>query len=376
MLVSVAALYAPVASAEHFLEQSEDPYKVQFISGNLTASVTKNWPRVDFQHSQNLLSPMFEISIPRLFLFNDTNGDGVFSLSEALYTGLMSDDYVEWTVSAIAFEHSEEAGEYAVTTMSGPISLYKGLVNQTGDEPAVRDWATMTFSFIITENPVKRSNSLGDYVVAGKTDLRITMALSVSKDVGVKGLALEQALKAGGSVYRLLIREQSARSEGAVLTPVSIRDDDRWRGLNYTNRIHQARLPTQDIDFVNEHGLVQAYYRYSSVPATDDAGYSRGVTLNSSYYTTGTSLMLYSVYDMESSADNLTHEMSIGLDMAGFVRVRDWAMQNLPVLTLVVGGLVALTLVSAHGWRRKRRMAAEDGKSLGIEQREIGPETK
>ncbi len=360
-LVSAGVLWPQRASGDHFLQESEDPYKVQFISGNLTAAVTKNWPRVDFQHTDNLLSPMFEISIPRLFLFNDTNGDGVFSLSEAQYSGLLEDSYVTWNVSTIEFGRSAEAGEYATTSMSGWVSLYNGLVDQTLGQPAVKNWGLLRFSFIITENPVTYSNSFGQYAVNAKTDLRIVMELTVSHQIGANFLAIEQQLLAGGSVYRFLIREQSSKSEGTVLTPVSSRNDERSLGLNYTHRILQTRLPTQDIDFVNDKGLVQAYYRYSSEPTTNDSGSPRPASLNSSYHTTGTSMMVYPSYHLGNRTDNITHDMSIGLDMQGFVRVRDWAMRNLPILGAVVGGIAVMAVLSVHVWRRKKRMAAENG---------------
>ncbi len=364
-LVSVAALQAvPRASGGHFLEQIEDPYKVQFISGNLTAAVTKTWPRVDFQHSDNLLSPMFEISMPRLFLFNDTNGDGAFSLSEAQYTGLMDDMYVKWNVSAIRFEQSAQAGEFATTSMSGWVSLYKGLTNQSSNAPAVRDWARLTFTFTIFEKNVTFSNSLGPYSVKGKTDLVIGMDFAVAKHVNANLLALEQQLQAGGSVNNFLVRERSANSNSTELTSVSSRNDERPLGLNYTHKILQTGLPTQDIDFANDRGTVQAYYRQNSEPTSNDSGTPMSVSMNSSYYTTGTSMMLYSVFGFGNRTDNLSHEMSIGLDMKGFVRVRDWAMRNLPVLAIVIGGLVVLGVVSAHAWRRKQRMTAERAKEI------------
>jgi len=82
--------------------------------------------------------------------------------------------------------------------MSGPVSLYKGLVNQTGDEPSVSNWANMKFSFIITEKTVSHSNSLGQYVVgSSKTDLRITMELSISKHVNATGSGARAGIAGG-----------------------------------------------------------------------------------------------------------------------------------------------------------------------------------
>lgn len=373
MLVSVTALAVLGAQSERFLDWSEDNFKVQFISGNLTASITRDWPRVDFQHSANLFAPMFEIGMNRMFLFNDTNGDGVFSRSEAIYTSLLDSSKVGWNMSSIDFEPADSGGEFAAVSMSATTSLYEGYVNQTIEKPDISDWANITFRFIISEAPVTFTNSLGEYIVAGKTDLQIRMTVEVLKKVDASGLALEQVLQAGGSVYLFLLRERASKSDATVLTPVSARVDERGQGLTFTHRLQQTSLPTQDIEFAKDDGTVQAYYRFSSEPTTEVNGTARAVSLNSSYYTTGTGLVLCPAYSLSNQTDNLVHDMSIGLDMSGFVRVRDWAAKNLPVLAIVCGGLVALTGTSVHLWKRKRRMLLENGEDTKTEIEKSGP---
>ena len=364
LMVSVTTLVVLGAPSEHFLEYSEDNFKAQFISGNLTASVTDDWPRVDFQHSENLLAPMFEIGVTRLFLFNDTNGDSVFSRSEAVYTGFLDADYVEWNKTAITFGTRGDGSECASVSMSTTVSLYSGYVDDSEDGPDVPDWANLTFRFMICENSVQYSNSLGQYVVAGKTDLHIQMSIEILKQTGVSRLALEQILLAGGSVHLFLLKERAAKSDASVLTSVSCRDDERGKGLNFTNRMHQTSLPTQDVDFSKADGVVQAYYRFSSEPTTSVDGVLRPVGLNASYYTTGTSLVLCPSYSMDNQTDDLVHDMSIGLEMSGFARVRDWVAENLPVLAIISGGLIVLAVASIQVWRRKHRRTLEDSQNL------------
>jgi hypothetical protein len=363
MLVSVTALVALGDPPEHFLEYSEDNFKTQFISGNLTASMPRDWPRVDFQHSENLFAPMFEIGMTRMFLFNDTNGDEVFSRSEAAYTGFLDSEYVEWNMTAVKFSQSG-TGESAEVSMSTMVSLYRGYVDDTEDDPAITDWANITFRFLVSEHSVTHMNSLGRYVVAGKTDLQIRMSIEVQKKVNTTRLALEQVLLGGGSVHHFILKEGASNSTAAVLTPVSYRSDERGQGLSFTHRFHQTSLPTQDVDFAKADGVVQAYYRFSSEPTTELQGDVRPVGLNSSYYSTGASLVVCPSYTMGNESDNLAHEMSIGLEMSGFVRVRDWVAANLPLLAIVGGGLVALTFASVHLWRGKRRRLLEDREDM------------
>ena len=367
MLLSVSATAALGKPTEHFLEYSEDNFKVQFISGNLTASVTRDWPRVDFQHSANLLAPMFEIGMNRMFLFNDTNGDGVFSRSETTYTILMESGYVHWNMTGIEFSESVHGDETASFVMSTTVSLYRGYVNQTVESPDVPGWANVTFEFSISEIPVVRANSRGQYTVEGKTDMEIQMNIKLLRHVNASGLALEQALQAGGSVYLFELTERDKDPSETSVKTVSARVDERGEGLNFAHRFEQTSRSTQHIDFSREDGRAQAHYDYSSEPTTAVGDTKEPVALNCSYYTTGTSLVLLPSYTLGNQTDNIAHDMSIGLDMGGFVRVRDWAAKNLPLLAVITGGLVVLGVASVHLWRRKRRMSSENGHDSGTE---------
>jgi len=365
MLASVAVLAAlGEPQNEAFLDYSEDNFKVQFISGNLTASVTRDWPRVDFQHSDNLLSPMFEVSMTRAFLYNDTNGDGVFSRSEAQYTALLGSSNVRWNMSAVELGHSEGIA-YASVTMWSEVSLWKGYVEQATEAAAVQDWANMTFRFSIYEAPIAYANSFGQYVVAGKTDMHITMSIDILKKIGSSSVALEEMLQAGGSIYLFLVKEKSAVTNETVTNTASARVDERVNGMNYTNAMRQTASPSQDIEFATDEGTVQAYYRFGSEPTIDASGNQSPLGLNCSYYTTGTAFILNPSYAIGNDTTGIVHEKSIGLQMSGFVRVRDWAVQNLPVLAVVTGGIVVLAVLSVHVWRRKRRMLLENGNEIG-----------
>src|SRR5512137_1518757 len=146
MLLSIQAGQV-LAKEEHFLDYSEDNFKVVFISGNLTAAVTHDWPRVVFEHTTDPFSPTFEVGLPRLFLYNDSNDDGYFSISEVTYVSYMDENHVNWNVSPVEFLNDSVSGEYAEFRMNTTLALYKGLDNNT---IALADWANVTFWFKIS----------------------------------------------------------------------------------------------------------------------------------------------------------------------------------------------------------------------------------
>lgn len=134
--------------------------------------------------------------------------------------------------------------------------------------------------------------------------------------------------------------------------------------MNFTHVLRQTATPTQDASFSKEDGTVQAHYRYSSEPTTDSGGAERPLGLNSSYYTTGTSLVLLPSYTLDNGTDEIAHEMVVGLDESGFVGVKDWALQNL-VLLITTAGIVAALVAGSVYYVRRRRKSSEGMKGTG-----------
>ncbi len=324
---------------EHFLDYSEDNFKVVFISGNFTAAVTHDWPMVVFQHTTNLFAPTFEVGLPAFYLFNDTNGDGVFSRSEAAYISYMDAHHnVTWNNSGVAFMNATAPGEYAEVVKNATLSLYA-----TPDdlEAAVVGWANVTFRFTITENAVQYANSHGTYAVRGKTELRMSFLLEILKPVNQTFMALEQLLKGGGSNYMFLIQEDSG-GDAPNTTWVSSREDDTVYGENFTRRLNQTDLPCQQIEFAKDDGTVQAFYNYSSEPLSGTFRQQLHTPMNSSFYTTGSGMILHTAYALTNDTKNVAHESSLGIDEAGFVsRVRDWFEKNLPLILVFSGSVAA-----------------------------------
>jgi hypothetical protein len=325
---------------QHFLEVTDYSFGVVFISGNLTATVTHDLPQVVFKHSTDPIAPSFTIRLPFLYLYNDTNNDGIFSRSEAVYTASLDSHYnVVWNATTVEFATGPVSGEYAQLRMSATLSLY----DQPADSvPAIDDWANITFWFQITENPVTYSNVYGSYNVAGRTEMRMNFTLDILKKLNFSGLAVEHLLKAGGSTSMFQLRETS-NADGWAMTTVSSRVDEGQYGLNVTHRLNQTSLPAQEINFAQDDGTVQAFYRYNSEPLVRIAGDSQPVVMNSSYYTTGTGMMLYVCYAFSNATTSLSHDSSLGIDERGFVgRVRDWLRENLPMIMVVSGSIVAV----------------------------------
>lgn len=359
-LALVACSGSASSSQGHFLDFSEDNFKVVFISGNLTVAFTRDWPRAVFEHSTDLLTPTFEIGFSALYLFNDTNGDGVFARSEAVYVSYLDAHHnVSWNQSGVEFRNDTVGGEVASFGMHATLSLYAGL---QAIEPAIVGWANMTMNFTISEKDMVFENSFGRFVVKGRTEVRSQVRLDILVPVDQAAVALEQRLSGGGSTYMLLLKERSAGGTPET-TWVSGRDDETVFGDNFTHRLRQTDLPCQTIEFAKPDGTVQAFYNYSSEPLVVRSSRSVPVPMNSSYYTTGSGMVLHTVYALTNETTTIEHESSMGILESGFgSEVRDWFEENLAVLFVVPGVLVAtaaiVTMVLVRRMRRESRKAA------------------
>lgn len=343
---------------EHFLDYSEDNYKTVFISGNLTATITRDFPRVIFQHSTDPFAPTFTVGLPCMYLYNDTNGDGLFSLTEVTYAGYMDWNHVIWNVTSVEFGDDLAAGEYAHFRMRATLSLYEGLENQIVYEP---DWANITFSFRINENTTSHDNSYGSYVVRGRTEVTANFSLEVRKHMNASGIVLEQFLQGGGSTYMFLLRETANSTFPSDYTEVSGRVDETVHGLNVTHRFQMPQLAEQEIFFSKEDRTIQAYYHFSSEPMSNRSEDAAGIRMNSSYYTDGAGgLILHTAYSVNNSTDWIVHEASIGIVESGFVvRVRDWFWDNLQTIIVTTGVSIVVVVLLIYLLLRLKEMRPE-----------------
>jgi len=366
VLMSFALAY-PSGSASQddpFLEFFEDNYKVSFVSENLTAAATYAWPRVVFFHTTDLLSPNFEVGFPIFHPFNDTNGDGVFSKSEALYYGYLDAHHnVTWTLRPTVIDEYSDGSEYALYTMNASISLYSG-----PDEvfPEIEGWANVTFNFVISETPRLSQNSLGSYFVDGKIAMRVNFTLDIDKHINATGLAMEHFLKGGGSTFMFVLKEDTPLGIG--FTNVSSREDETVNGLEFTHVMNQTSLPYQQVQFAKEDGTVQAYFHYDSDPDTVVGGALQEARMNSSYYTTGDGLILHTAFSFSNETDSLSYESHLGLDESGFTSsVEDWLERNLPLILVIAGSIITITacimflvLLKRHRSEAAKKPSAEE----------------
>jgi len=355
LLVSCVALPS-FADEEHFLDYSEDNFKAAFISGNFTAAVTHDYPRVVFQHSTDPFSPTFEVGYPRVYLFNDSNTDGMFSESEIEYVSYLDENHVYWNVTPVEFLNDTEAGEYAHFRMNATLDLYLGLDNET---VSIQEWANVTFWFRISEKNVTRSNSLGSYVIKGGTDLTLNFTLDIRKSINSTGVVFEQLLQGGGSAYMFILKQLD--SEASVIDKtISSRFDERVNGTDFTNDFLAPSLAQQEIDFAKEDGLVKAYYRWDSLPAMSTDGDELDAPISCSYYTTGTGMILHSAYMVSNSTGSLFQDASLGINESAFTaKITDWIKENAVAITLVTATIVGIIAGVGFLMRYRRRRKAE-----------------
>lgn len=360
LLLSLSLLLS--GAPKHFLDYSEDNYKIAFVSDNFTAAVTRDMPRVVFGHAHPVLSPDFVVSSQKLYVFNDTNWDGVFSRSEAIYTSYLDSHHVTWNMSTVEFGNDSDGNEYAQVWMRTNASLY-AVIDGVSDSPVISDWAVVTFSYRISERATNHSNALGTYVVSGKTEMTMSFAITLLKHIDADGIVLEMYVQGGGSTNMLLLREATGAAAGQ-LTNVSSSLDESVLGTNLTHRFMQTDRPLQDIYIAKEDGIVQAFYHFSSAPM-NGSGESAGVVrMNSSYYTDGAGMILHQAFFIASGTDALSLESSLGIDERGFnVSVKDWFQDNLPMLMVVCGTIAAAILLTAFAIMYRRYRKSQSGDS-------------
>ena len=360
LLLSLSLLLS--GAPKHFLDYSEDNYKIAFVSGNFTAAVTRDMPRVVFGHAHPVLSPEFVVSSQKLYVFNDTNGDGVFSRSEAIYISYLDSHHVTWNMSTVEFGNDSDGNEYVQIWMRTKASLY-AVIDDVSDSPVIRDWAVVTFSYRISERATNHSNVLGTYVVSGKTEMTMSFTITLLKHIDADGIVLEMYVQGGGSTNMLLLREATGAAAGQ-LTNVSSSLDESVLGTNLTHRFMQTDSPLQDIYMAKEDGIVQAFYHFSSAPM-NGSGESAGVVrTNSSYYTDGAGMILHQAFFIANGTDALSLESSLGIDEHGFnVSVKDWFQDNLPMLMVVCGTIAAAILLPAFAIMYRRYRKSQSGDS-------------
>jgi len=337
---------------EPFISHTVDDYKTAFISANLTAAVTHDWPRVAFYHTEDIFSPTFEIGMPVIYLFNDTDGDGMFVRSEMTYLAYLDAHHnVTWNISDVVMDVGPSEGQYAVLSRWAYIALFE---DREDIEPVIDRWARVHFSFKIAENPVTYQNVLGSYVVSGKVDMRMNLTLEILSPVNSSGIVVEQSLKGGMNTNTFLLTEELGL-DYLVQTQAPARIDETENGEDFAHRFDLSGLPNQRIDFAKEDGTVQAHYKISSVPLLSQGESRVRAPMNCSYYTTGTGLVLHTALLISNATGNITHDMSLGIDEAGFYTgVRDWLTENLPSIMVVTGTVAALICVALFILIRRR----------------------
>lgn len=358
-LASAVILLAPAASEaaeEYVLSISPYNYGVVFISGNLTATATYDWPRVVFQHSYEYFWPVFEVGFPRIFLFNDTDADGRYDANETLCKGYLDKYHTTWSIVEPVVAVDPALGQYAEFGMRSTISLYDDPGNMTA---VVNDWGNITFWFRVVENGEVFGNSAGYFVVQGKIEMRLNVTIEILNKTLCSGLAMEQVLKGGGTTEMFILRELNSTGQ-ENLTMVSSRVDETVEGLNVTHDLKETLQPRQEARFAKDDWVARAFYFWNSeVNLTEADGLQHCKPVNSTYYTTGTGLLLQSFYPCCDNTTVLTTDMSLGLfDQVNETTATDWIKENLAVLSVAAVSVALVVILSAVTIRRRRRARA------------------
>ena len=359
----VCSCLSPVAAGEdddgYAMFVSVDETKVSIISGNLTVAVTRDWPRLVFWHSVDPFSPTFEVGFPKMYLFNDTDGDGRFCRAEAVYTIFLDSNHVEWNLSSVQSDFDDDMGEFVMFSMRARADAYSSAIEES---LAVESWANVTFWFCIAEGATTYENPAGAHSLSGKTDAFVNMTVEVTNRTEFQSLAVERFLQGGGSTDEFHILEDGP--EGGVSAVLSGRVDESVGDEDFMRPLNGTDSPTQCVEFAKDDGAVQAFYRWGS-EAADRSGLVPGIHMNSTCFTTGVGLMLHSSLPLENGTVSFSHDSSIGIQEEGFVgAMTDWVKENVLAVAVVAAATAAVAVVVLHIALRRRRLqgrSREDG---------------
>ena len=352
--LALTLLHQVAAAEDYVLYAGQDATKVTIESANLTAAIPFEWPRIIFHHTVDPFSPTFDVGVPRLYLYNDTDGDGWFCRAEAVAVVPMDSNHVTWNVTSIEQGYSSELGQYARFSMNGNVSAYALDENGT---LMVSDFATVSSSFLIAEFSTRQENSDGPYTVMGRDEIVCSISLKMVRGFNATGLVVDQSLQGGGTTSMFLIKESDDFGEEAY-TEVSGREDETELGEDFAHVLMATPEPRQEFSFSKEDGTVQASYFLSSVAVLGDGNETR---TKSTYYSTGSGLVVDTVLPLlNESTSPLMFNISALLDEGGFVgSVKDWGELYLPYFLAFVAAVASLLLVMWHMRMRRKRLELE-----------------
>lgn len=331
---------------------SVDETKVSLISGNLSVAVTRAWPRVVFWHTFDPFSPTFDVGFPKLYLFNDTDGDGRFAPEEAEYTVYLDSMRVDWDLSPVESDFAPGSGEFAAFHMRALADAYDG---SSDSVPAIESWANVSFSFHLAENDTVVETAGRPYPISGRTELRVDMALEVVNGTDCTSLAIERFLQGGGTTDMFRIMEDGPGGE--VSATVSSRVDETLLGEDYVRPLNGTGSPVQSVEFSKEDGLVQAVFGWGSAADLSLTNGSGVGPVNSSCYTNGAGMVLHSSLGLANGSVEFSHFSVLGLVESGFVGgMTDWVKEYAYVFVAVAAVVCAVALTSLHLALRRRRL--------------------
>lgn len=354
MLVTSTMVSSGADSDDYELYVSIDlPHKINLLSGNFSVAITSDWPRVIFRHELDPFSPTFEVGCPRMYLFNDTDGDGIFDPPEAEFTVFLDSNHVDWNLSTPEQGHSSQYGQYVVVGMNASVHAYVVGENET---LVVPDWALLSFWFFLAEESVVCESPGGTYIIDGKTQMRMNFTLRLNDHVDVDGVVLEQMLQGGGSTNMFQLVEDSPIG-GTATTEVSALVDEREMEENYSHEFRETSDLVQKTRFAKEDGVVQAFYFWETEAMMDGVVSGTSALVDSSYFTTGAGMVLHTILPVDNRTTMVSHGSTLGIYESGFIgSVRDWIQEHIIAFVVVCGFVALVSLIFiARRMRRKAR---------------------
>jgi len=357
MLITSTMVSGGVDNEEYELSASIDDAKINLHSGNFSVAITRDWPRVIFKHDLDPFSPTFEVSCPRMYLFNDTDGDGIFDPPEAEFTVFLDSNHVNWNLLAFEQNYSSQYGQYVVVGMNASVHAYVVGENET---LVHSDWALLSFWFFLAEEPVTYECPGGTYIIDGKTQMRMNYTLKLNDHLDVDGVVLEHMLQGGGSTNMFQLVEGLPYG-GTTTTEISALVDEREVEGDYSRDFWETSDLVQETRFAKEDGVVQAFYFWETEAMMGGTALNTTALVNSSYFTTGAGMILHSILPVDNHTTMVSQGSTMGIYESGFIgSVSDWIQEYIIVFVVVCGTIVVVSLTLAVRRMRRKTVRLDD----------------
>lgn len=327
------------------------------ISGNLTATIMKNWPRVVFQHTSSRFSPTFDFSVLELRLYNLTADELIANPTIDEPELIAPAHLLSWSFSINELDYSPEKGQHLLAKLSAVIDLYSPTARiSTADEDIVKvreNWGILEIHFEISQYGIGLSDPHPSLTVRAAHCVDINISIRLNESNEFKAISIERNFQAGGPTY--LARIYPGMTPGTTYSEeVSTRENELSDSTYIVHEIPSGGEDWQMISLSTAHGVEQSLSAWN---CSSKMLAENGETTDSCpwyYRTTGTSVTLFSLSSLGNDTEGLEIEQLVAIIDEGFDQpIKNILLDFLPFIVGLSVLIPSILLIYRFGRIRK-----------------------